>query len=429
MEVITIPVIIKVLAVFGLILTINRFKIGLGTALLVGSLVLGIWMHLGPIRLLQSGLRSLVDPQTISLILIVGMILIMSRLMKESGHLDRIVSSFGALSKDPRVSASVMPALIGLLPMPGGALFSAPMVDTSLCENHLTGEEKTAVNYWFRHIWEYWWPLYPGFVLAVALLKVEAWRFMVIMIPMTLATVVAGVFFILRPLGKREAKSGSLSFKDVKRFFWEIMPILIVVGVILLLGGVTGILKMLGIQAGIHGSFSILPGLAAATVWVCAVNRIKMKKVFEVSTEKSILPMLFLVTSIMIFKGIMNDSQAVLQIRNELMSYRIPLIMVVLLMPFLSGFITGIAIGFVGTSFPLIIPMFPTTDLLTYLSWAALAYSFGYMGMMLSPVHLCFLVTKDYFKASLARSYHYLFLPVMTVMTIALLLFAASRLI
>ena len=24
----------------------------------------------------------------------------------------------------------------------------------------------------------------------------------------------------------------------------------------------------------------------------------------------------------------------------------------------------------------------------------------GYMGMMLSPAHLCFLVTKDYFKAA-----------------------------
>jgi uncharacterized protein len=428
-EVFTIPAIIKVLSIFGLILVLNRLKIALSIALFIGSLILGIWMQLGPARLLESAFGSLVDLQTISLILIVGIILLMSRLMKETGHLDRIVTSFSALSKDPRVAGSVMPALIGLLPMPGGALFSAPMVDTALCKNEMSGEEKTAVNYWFRHIWEYWWPLYPGVVLAVALLKVEAWRFMIIMLPMTLVSVFAGVFFILRPLGKtQERGDGVFSSKDMRGFLWEIMPILIVVGVILALGGVTGLLEMMGIQVKIPGSVSILPGLAASTLWIGFVNRIKMRKVFQEATSKGVLPMLLLVVSIMVFKGVMNDSEAVIQIRNELMAYRIPVIMVILIMPFLSGLITGIAIGFVGTSFPLIIPMFPTTDLFTYLSWAAMAYSFGYMGMMLSPVHLCLLVTKDYFKAGLARSYKYLFLPVLAVMVTALLLFAASRL-
>ncbi len=423
----TIPAIIKVLSVFGLILVLNRLKVALSIALLGGSLILGLWMKLGPGRLLESTFDSLVDLQTISLILIVGIILLMSQLMKESGHLDRIVTTFSALSRDPRVAGSVMPALIGLLPMPGGALFSAPMVDTALCRNEMSGEEKTAVNYWFRHIWEYWWPLYPGVVLAVALLKVEAWRFMAIMIPMTLVSVFAGAFFILRPLGQTPGRrGGAFSSRDIRGFLWEIMPILIVVGVILALGGLTGLLKMMGIHIKIPGSVSILPGLAAATIWICFVNRIKMKKVFHAATSKGLLPMLILVASIMVFKGIMNDSEAVIQIRNELMTYGIPIIIVILLMPFLSGLITGIAIGFVGTSFPLIIPMFPTTDLFTYLSWAALAYTFGYMGMMLSPVHLCFLVTKDYFKASLARSYQYLFLPVLAVMAIALFFFTAS---
>jgi integral membrane protein (TIGR00529 family) len=425
-----ISAITKVLSVFGLILVLNRLKIELSIALLSGSLILGIWMNLGPRRLLESGLGSLTDLQTISLIMIVGIILLMSRLMQKTGHLDRIVASFSALSKDPRVAGSVMPALIGLLPMPGGALFSAPMVDTALCKNKMSREEKTAVNYWFRHIWEYWWPLYPGVVLAVALLKVEVWRFMAVMIPMTLVSVFAGTFFILRPLGRTQETSGRIfSSKDIRGFLWEIMPILIVVGIILALGGLTGLLGVIGIRTRIPGSVSILPGLVASTVWICFVNRIKMKTVFHEATSKGILPMLILVASIMVFKGIMNDSKAVIQIRDELLAYRIPIIMVILLMPFLSGLITGIAIGFVGTSFPLIIPMLPAPDLFTYLSWAALAYTFGYMGMMLSPVHLCFLVTKDYFKAGLARSYRYLFLPVVAVMVTALLLFIATRLV
>ena len=35
---------------------------------------------------------------------------------------------------------------------------------------------------------------------------------------------------------------------------------------------------------------------------------------------------------------------------------------------------------------------------------------------MLSPVHICLLVTKDYFKASLAASYRHIYKPALTVM-------------
>ena len=87
-----------------------------------------------------------------------------------------------------------------------------------------------------------------------------------------------------------------------------------------------------------------------------------------------------------------------------------------MVMSFISGFITGIAMGFVGASFPLIIPLFHSGSIPDYMAYTVLAYSFGYMGMMLSPVHLCLLVTKDFYQASLIKSYRHLILPVITMM-------------
>jgi hypothetical protein len=49
------------------------------------------------------------------------------------------------------------------------------------------------------------------------------------------------------------------------------------------------------------------------------------------------------------------------------------------------------------------------------------------MGMMLSPVHLCFLVTKDYFKASLLKSFQYIIKPILTVTIVAVVLFSLIR--
>ena len=424
----SLPATIKILCVFGMILSLNWLRFQLSLSLFIGSILLGLWMNLDLVQLLSTALHSIFSLQSMTLILIVGMILVISRLMEVSGHLNRIVKKFSILSKDERITGSMMPALIGLLPMPGGALFSAPMVDAALRKHPITAEEKTAVNYWFRHIWEYWWPLYPGVVLAVALLNVDTWRFMVIMCPLTIVTVMAGVIFILRPLGKTiDHSDGSFCWSDFRMFLWEAMPIFIVIIVIMVLSGIMGGLNAAGIQVKIPGGVSILPGLAASTIWVCAVNRIPGKQVRSAIFRKQIVPMLLLVAAIMFFKGVMTDSRAVLEIRNELMAYGIPLLLIILVMPFFSGLITGIAIGFVGISFPLIIPMFPTQSMFEYLLYAAVAYAFGYMGMMLSPVHLCFLVTKDYFKAGMLDSYRHLILPAATVMITSLLAFLLLR--
>ena len=49
--------------------------------------------------------------------------------------------------------------------------------------------------------------------------------------------------------------------------------------------------------------------------------------------------------------------------------------------------------------------------------------------MMLSPVHLCFLVTKDYYGASLLKSYAALIKPSLMMMATVAVLFLASRML
>ncbi len=414
--------------VFSLILILNRLRVQLSLSLLMGSLLLALLTGLGSGAFMRGALAAISSLQTLSLVAIIGLILIMSRLMEDSGHMKRLVDTFTRLSRDARIVGSVMPALIGLLPMPGGALFSAPMVETSLNERSVSGEQKTVLNYWFRHIWECSWPLYPGVVLAIALLGVDTWRFIIFMAPVTLLSLMAGVIFILLPLGGiGSQREGHLTWSEIKGFLWEIMPILIVILVILVLAGLTRFLHLLDIHIKISGVTSILPGLVAAILWVCLVNHITLRQFRAALLDKSVLPLLLVIFSIMIFKTVMTESQAVSQVRDELMAYKIPVLLVIMILPFISGIITGVAMGFVGTSFPLIIPLFHTNQAFDYMALAALAFTFGYMGMMLSPVHLCLLVSKDYYKASLTRSYRHLLPPVIMVLIGVVILFFGIR--
>ena len=154
------PAFVKVGLSFALILVLNRFKINLGYCLLIASAFLGLFMRMGPVQILAAMARNAAAWQSVSLGLIVISILILSRLMTEVGQLRRIVEQFSRLVRSERLTSAVMPALIGLLPMPGGALFSAPMVETACQGKEVSPEAKTALNYWFRHLWECCWPLY-----------------------------------------------------------------------------------------------------------------------------------------------------------------------------------------------------------------------------------------------------------------------------
>jgi integral membrane protein (TIGR00529 family) len=424
-----IPALAKISIVFGIILVLNRLRLNLGLSLIIGVLILGLWMGLGFQDMGGSVFHSVTEMETVSLGLIVGLIMVLSGLMEQSGQMARLVRRFSILSRDGRTVGSVMAALIGLLPMPGGALFSAPMVEASLGDNCIVGEQKTALNYWFRHIWEYWWPLYPGVILAVALLEVKTWHFMAMMAVMTPVSILAGILFILMPIGKIGGnEQGGFSWTGVRAFIWEMMPILVVILFIFVFSILAGILEILGLDIEIGSGLSVLPGLIISIIWVCKVNRIPMRQWLSVIVGKGTWSMVFLVFAVMIFKGLMEDSQAVGQIRNELMAYEIPVILVILIMPFLSGLVTGIAVGFVGASFPVIIPMFQSPDLIDYLSMAGLAYSFGYVGIILSPVHLCLLVSKDYYRAGLLNSYQHIIKPVLMVMAMAVMLFFLVRL-
>ena len=71
--------------------------------------------------------------------------------------------------------------------------------------------------------------------------------------------------------------------------------------------------------------------------------------------------------------------------------------------------IVGLTIAFVGITFPILMPLMggapPSLGLL------ALAFGSGFAGVMLSPVHLCLVLSGEYFNADMAKVYQRLWLP------------------
>ena len=131
-----------------------------------------------------------------------------------------------------------------------------------------------------------------------------------------------------------------------------------------------------------------------------------------------------MVASILIFKGILEDSQAVVAVSNELLRWGIPLVIVAMSVPMLVGLVSGIAIAFVGTTFPILISLIQASPADTaVLPYMILGLVSGFIGVLFSPLHVCLLLSNEYFETSLDQVYHHLIVPCLVMMIAAFIYF------
>ena len=403
-----IPTLIRVAIVFVLILIAIRKRLSLGNAFLLGAIALGILFEENLWTIAVSVTGSLLDPKTAFLALIVCLILILSNSMEKAGQMQRLLTSFRGLVSSPRLNLTIFPALIGLLPMPGGAVFSAPMVKELASESKLNGGQLSFVNYWFRHIWEYWWPLYPGVLMTTVLADINLSVYVLSMAPLTLTAIMFGQSPI-KIIDISTIREIPIRRPPIIPFLNELMPVLIVI--------VPGLSSGLLISRILPGysmakETGLIVSLAVAIVWIWWKNNFTGRQIRDVLLDKHLLTMFYMVLAIFIFKGILSDSRAIDAISNDLIVSKVPLLIVIAFLPFVVGVIGGIAIAFVGGTFPILIPMVHSMGESQYmLAYMMLAMVCGFAGVLLSPLHLCLVLSNQYFQTGLSSVYRYLWLP------------------
>ena len=113
-----IPAWIAFLIVIALILVFSKKELGI--ILSIGTIIFGI---LTQVSLLESFIAVVTSPSIILLAIAVALIPILGGIMEESGLMVELIQKM-KISK--KASLIVSPAFFGLLPVPGGALMSAP---------------------------------------------------------------------------------------------------------------------------------------------------------------------------------------------------------------------------------------------------------------------------------------------------------------
>lgn len=371
--------IIKITSVLIIIVILLKRKWNLGIVMALSSVMLAILYFLAPLDFLNAFHSAATDKTTISLVVALTLIRIFENVMRKNGVMQQMMDSFRGMVMDRRILMASMPALIGLLPSMGGALFSAPMVDEASKNINISQEKKAFVNYMFRHPWEFVLPLYPGVILASAITSYPLRDLILANIPYAMCLIIGGSIWGLSGIGmqkegfKKISRAGLISF----------LPLTIILIMVI----------------GFHINLSI--SIGAVILGLYSAFRYSPKNIFQSLKEGFSWEIILIILGVMTFKAVLNSSGAVTNISAFFTDEGIPVLPVLFFLPFIYGLLTGLTVGFVGSTFPILLGL----DNVNHIGAISFAFASGYVGVLLSPVHLCLVLTKEYFKAEMSGIY------------------------
>jgi hypothetical protein len=359
-------------------------KLNLGLSIFISAVLLGILEGSNVLALLKNVWGTVSAPDTLEVLIIVIFITVFADILSVSGFLEEIVQGFSKIFS-PKIFIPAFAFIIGALPMPGGALVSAPLVEEGAKTSDISSNEKTVINYWFRHIWEPVSPIYSEMPMNAAILGVSIPFLINIQWPVSVAMIVSGIVFLLPLIRINGDSKRENDFKFYLEAFKSIIPIIIVILLILVF------------------KFSIILSIAVGIIYVMVVKKVSFKKAVKSINPRSFFNIMFLMFSIFYLKYIVIGSNAIVGVYKVLGTYNVPDFLILFLLPFIVGFMTGVSNAAFGVSYPLLLPIIKPANIVS--SNLFIAYLGGWLGIMLTPTHLCLSLSIEYFSAKFKETY------------------------
>ena len=318
------------------------------------------------------------DPSIVSLSSLVFLIAMIGGILEESGGMADLVKNM-RIGKKPFLAAS--PALLGMLPMPGGALLSAPMVDRSGKE--LEGSTKAALNVWFRHILFLVYPLSTALIASAKIAKLTVYSTIPFLFPFFLLAFFLGYFFYLREASEKMEYEGDFSLKGL------LVPLTVI-----LLAPIIDIVIKSTINPEVT-ELATLIGVFVSFVAAVLVSGYRGKKLLEVGKKMKPWSFSLIIFGMFTFLNVFVSSGAPETLGKA--DIPLPLLLVVI------AFVLGLATGRIQAPISIVVPIFlarfgeSSMPLIAF----SITYFSVFVGYAISPIHPCVSVSIEYFDTSI----------------------------
>ena len=201
-------------------------KAPLGPVLFLTGVIMAVIAGLSFGTMTSSLINIFTTFSTLQTLIVVVEIGILGNILKQYGILEKIVHALEKLIPSKKTLIMIMPGLMGLLPVPGGAFLSAPFVDSIGNDLEMSGDKKTAINLYFRHFSMFVLP-YNTTMLTICSILPAVSVYMVIGLCLPFVAVLLGgaYLFYVKSAPSVKVEGAGLSADALKDVLWYLSPI------------------------------------------------------------------------------------------------------------------------------------------------------------------------------------------------------------
>jgi len=396
---------------------LEDYKFGL--LLILGSVIIGIFslQIIQPVDILktiiEASIYSFKEKQivteTLEIALLTTLIFVLAKTMQETGSIKKLIDSLRSFFSKGGI-LGVIPAVYGLMPAPGGAYLSAPMIDHEGDKYKLDNNQKNLLNVWFRHIW---FPIYPVsnamiLICSIEFSNIDIYKLVIVEVPAFFASIIIGLVFLKMFIKKAPVQKTSTK-TDLSGLIFFLPPLLPLI--------VYAILYFLDFPQ----TRSFLIGVFFSIILLFFLLKISFGEYLKILKKSFSLKLFVAIFGIMIFRGMFETSQANVLIADILGNTAAPALIIIIFIPFLLGFLTGYNLGAIALSYFLVEPFFLITGI-SILGLTSVIFISALVGYLISPIHLCNVLSSDYLKTDPTRIYKW-FIPAALLMLVIQVIF------
>ncbi|HHR84797.1 MAG TPA: DUF401 family protein [Candidatus Acetothermia bacterium] len=331
--------------------------------------------------------RTIADPSVLLIAFVVGIIPLIGGALEESGEMDRLVAN---MRMGKRLFFAVSPAMLGMLPMPGGALLSAPLIERG--GDGVSTDVKAAGNVWFRHAFLLVYPLGSSLIASAKIASIGLYQAILFLFPAFLLTVAIGYFILLRHVDGRMKHESEFSLAGL----------LVPLGIILSAPLIDVVMK-----STLHLSYPEIGtavGVSVSLLLAMAIGRIGPGRLPALAVKMKPWKYALIILAMFLFLNVFTLSGS----PEMLAGLNMPPVLLCIVIGFALGMITGR----IQAPIAIVVPIFVTSHGAISLPAFAVTYFAIYLGYVISPVHPCVSVSIEFFSISMSKFLQRMALPV-----------------
>jgi hypothetical protein len=433
-----------VLVAFAVIVILSIKKVSLGKVMCLATIIMALSSGIPLTQSIGLILGSFKDSTTVQLALSVFAIGVFSTIMNETGYLDNMVHGLSGFLGNLKAAIMTVPALVGSMPVLGGAAVSAPLVDKLGDGLGLSPEKKAAANLVFRHGMFFVFPFSPSMILVSNLIGVPVTNLLAKLWPYGVMFWIAGYIFLLRKetvqpdqtkilsdsvldIGldsegdfaaesataiQTSRRSKESKTQNLAKFLRYGSPLLLALALSLIL------------------KLPLWASMAAGVVLALAMAHLEkagipsLSTIIKGSNVNQVIAMLW----IMAFKEFVTISPVFPALVNSAKDRGIPPATLAVILPILFGYVSASQTTTMGVLVPILVPSGSSLDAVLYLT--SIIYGASFIAYFASPLHLCQVLTCQYYEIDITKVYK-LYWPVLAALGGIIMLYAmiATRLL